>query len=64
MLTVLLNEIRDFFSRRQRLPEILGTVASDLALEELPAKIEEEWDHDHRQRLFERAAEIVQGRTY
>jgi RNA polymerase sigma factor (sigma-70 family) len=63
LLTVLLNEIRDFFSRRQRLPEILGTVAADLALEELPAKIEDEWDHDHRQRLFERAAEIVQGRS-
>ena|ERR1700722_8541230 len=59
LLTVTLNELRDFFARRNH--EISIVASSDL--EEHPSKVEEEWEQAHKQRLFDRAAELVRAET-
>jgi RNA polymerase sigma factor (sigma-70 family) len=59
LLTVILNEIRDFFAQRHRRLAVVG----DSCLEEHPAKVAEEWERDHKQRLFDRVAELVRAET-
>jgi RNA polymerase sigma factor (sigma-70 family) len=58
VLTVSLNQIRDFFARRGHI-EISGAAN----LEEVPAKVADEWERQHNQWLFDRAAELVRHDT-
>src|SRR5262249_32651332 len=61
LLTVTLNEIRDFFTRRGRQAQLVGDTALRNVPAEEPAGVEAEWDEAHKQRLFARAAELVRA---
>ena len=61
LLTIILNEIRDFHTARARRSEILSESGRALRLEEENA--EEEWEKDRRQHLFHAAANRVRERT-
>lgn len=62
LLTILLNEIRDFHTARARRSAVDAGGAA-LRLEEEPARAEEEWEKDRRQHLFHAAANRVRART-
>ena len=59
LLTVILNEIRSVFAQRNRRVPMIG--GADL--EAHPAQVEAEWEREHKQRLFDRAAELVRAET-
>jgi RNA polymerase sigma-70 factor (ECF subfamily) len=59
LLTVVLNKIRTFCVRRKRQVPLTGH--SDL--DEHPARVEEEWEREHRQCLFDHAAKAVRAET-
>src|SRR5437764_4463245 len=52
LLTILLNEIRDFHAARARFSEVLGASAVALRAEEESVSAEEEWEKERRQQLF------------
>jgi RNA polymerase sigma factor (sigma-70 family) len=57
LLTVSLNKIRDFFAHRGH----IEFSAADL--DEVPAKVADEWERQHNQWLFDRAADLVRNDT-
>jgi RNA polymerase sigma-70 factor (ECF subfamily) len=59
LLTVKLNETRDVLARYNGRIQLIGSAD----LEKHAATVEEEWDRDHKQRLFDRAAEFVRTET-
>jgi RNA polymerase sigma factor (sigma-70 family) len=63
LLTIVLNEIRDFHMARARRSEIAGAAAVAWRFEGEPDRDEEEWEKDRRQHLFHAAANRVQSRT-
>ena len=63
LLTIILNEIRDFYSARARHSEVLGASAEALRLQEEPADAGEEWEKERRRHLFHAAANRVRGRA-
>lgn len=67
LLTILLNEIRDFHTARARRSALNASGAALRQEEELAraddARAEEEWEKDRRQHLFHAAANRVRGRT-
>ncbi|HWY87529.1 MAG TPA: sigma-70 family RNA polymerase sigma factor [Gemmataceae bacterium] len=63
LLTVLLNQIRDFYAARARRSRVLGDTGAALRQEEEPVRAEEEWEKDRRRHLFHAAAERVRQRT-
>jgi RNA polymerase sigma-70 factor (ECF subfamily) len=61
LLTILLNEIRDFHTARARRSAVLGESGRGMSPEEENA--EEEWEKDRRRHLFHAAANRVRERT-
>lgn len=59
LLTVILNRLRNCIAHRNR--RVAAMSVTDL--EEHPAEVKEEWEREHRQRLFDRAAELVRAET-
>jgi RNA polymerase sigma-70 factor (ECF subfamily) len=64
LVTVLLNEIRDFHSARARRGTLSGgTALAERLLEEPTPGDEDEWERDWQRHLFRVAADRVQART-
>jgi RNA polymerase sigma-70 factor (ECF subfamily) len=64
LVTVLLNQIRDFHAARLRRGEVSGGATLSERLQEEPSGgEEEEWDRDRERHLFRAAAERVRART-
>jgi RNA polymerase sigma factor (sigma-70 family) len=63
LLTILLNEIRDFHSARARRGQVLAESRQALRLDEEAAGAEEEWEKERRQHLFHAAADRVRERS-
>jgi RNA polymerase sigma factor (sigma-70 family) len=63
LLTILLNQIRDFYAARARRSKVLGDTCAALRLEDEPVRAEEEWEKDRRRHLFHAAADRVRVRT-
>ena len=64
LVTVLLNEIRDFHAARVRRYEVCGGTTVNERLREEPSRAEEEeWDRDRQRHLFRAAAERVRARS-
>ncbi len=63
LLTLTLNEIRDVTARRRRPAQAVGGTDLQRRLEEHPDEAAVDWEQDHQQRLFERAAECVEANT-
>ena len=63
LLTVLLNEIRDFYAARGGGPENIGNTELAQRLQQEPTRTEEEWEDERRQHLFHAAANHVKART-
>ncbi len=63
LLTILLNEIRDFHSARGRRPAVIGDTGLAGRLQDEAGHTEEEWENERRQHLFHAAANHVKQRT-
>jgi RNA polymerase sigma factor (sigma-70 family) len=63
LLTILLNEIRDFHAARGRRAEVVSEAGVALRLEEESARAEEEWEKERRQHLFRAASDRVRERA-
>jgi RNA polymerase sigma-70 factor (ECF subfamily) len=63
LLTILLNEIRDFYTARARRSQVIGDAGAALRRDEEPDRAEEEWEQERRRHLFHAAAERVRDRT-
>jgi RNA polymerase sigma-70 factor (ECF subfamily) len=64
LVTVLLNQIRDFHAARARRCEVSGGTTVSERLQQAPSRSdEEEWDQDRKRHLLRVAAEHVQART-
>jgi RNA polymerase sigma-70 factor (ECF subfamily) len=61
LFTVARNKLHDFARARQRRVQGSGRSDFQAMLEELPAREENLWDEEYRLRLFQWAAERVQG---
>jgi RNA polymerase sigma factor (sigma-70 family) len=64
LLTILLNEIRDFHTARARRSEVLGEYNAELRLEEESERVAEEWELERRRHLFHAAAKRVRERVH
>ncbi len=64
LVTILLNQIRDFHAARERRCEVSGgTAVQERLLEEPSRDDEDEWDQERQRHLFRVAAERVRART-
>ena len=63
LLTILLNQIRDFYAARARRSRAIDDTGAALRLEEEPVRAEEEWEKDRRRHLFHAAADRVRVHT-
>lgn len=63
LLTILLNEIRDFHTARARRGQMLAESRLALRLEDEAASAEEEWEKERRQHLFHAAADRIRERS-
>lgn len=59
LLTVILNKVRDAWSQRQRSPPPVGGTDFQLELQEVPDEVHDDWEQQHRERLWGRALELV-----
>jgi RNA polymerase sigma-70 factor (ECF subfamily) len=63
LLTILLNEIRDFHTARARRSRIEGDAGAASRRDEEPESAEEEWEQERRRHLFHAAAKLVRERS-
>ncbi len=63
LLTVILNEIRDFHAAKARRSQAVADAGIALRQDEEPARAGEEWEMDRRRHLFHAAASHVRGRV-
>jgi RNA polymerase sigma-70 factor (ECF subfamily) len=63
LLTILLNEIRDFHTARGRRAEVIDGPGLAMRLEDESACAEEEWEQERRQHLFHAAAARIRERA-
>lgn len=63
LLTILLNEIRDFHTARARRAEVLGAADAALRVEDEADSAAEEWEKERRLHLFHAAAERVRAQV-